>query len=81
MDGFRFPIRPQLDGWNTQYLADAARCWMKIMQCWLNGESDEYPPSWEGLYTLLEDVGYPAVATELKTAVGKLTLQFCSFVS
>ena len=61
----------QLTAWDTQHRGNAALCWKEVMQCWLNGGSEEYPPSWEGLYDLLEDVGCPAVAAELKKAVGK----------
>lgn len=56
-----------LEGWKHQYLGDATKCWIKVMGHWLGqGGSSEYPPSWEGVYKLLEDVQYVAVASELK---------------
>ena len=39
------------------------------MECWLKGESDEYPATWEGLYTLLEDMEFSQVSKELMEAV------------
>ena len=40
------------------------------MEHWLNGAGkDCYPPTWEGLYTLLEDAQCSQVAEELKKAV------------
>ena len=65
----------QLTCWETQHLRDPVHCWKEVMQCWLDGVSKTYPPSWEGLYGLVEDVGYPAVAIELKKAVEN----FCEF--
>ena len=37
----------------------------------MDGGSKGYPPTWEGLYRLVEDVGCPAVAKQLKEAVEK----------
>lgn len=68
--GYRLDI-PQnmLDGWREQCLGYSARCWMKVMECWLTVGHSQYPPSWEGLYEMLEDVEYAEVATELRHAL------------
>ena len=40
------------------------------MEHWLSQDgSRDYPATWEGLYTLLNDVGFGTVAEKLKTAV------------
>ena len=46
-------------------------CWDHVMQHWMDGGSKSYPPTWQGLYSLLEDTGFAAVASELKEAVEK----------
>lgn len=44
------------------------------MEYWLNGVGkDRYPPTWEGLYMLLEDAQYEQVAEELKKTVDETT--------
>ena len=49
---------------------DPARCWLEVMEHWLNGGGNrEYPVTWDGLYALLEDVEFSEVAKELKKAV------------
>ena len=47
---------------------DANRCWLEIMTYWLNGGSS-YPVTWEGVYSLLTDVGYSEIVRELKEAI------------
>ena len=50
------------------------QCWLEVMQKWLDGQGRErYPTSWEGLCSLLVDIGSPRVAQELKDAVAKAT--------
>ena len=40
------------------------------MDDWLTrGGSRDYPATWEGLYSLLNDLGYGNVAVKLKNAV------------
>ena len=64
-----------LDGWHTETLAVARRCWEKVMQSWLGGQGQrEYPPTWEGLYKLLRDVRKEAVVSVLREAVDKAVL-------
>ena len=60
-----------LDGWNKQFQANSGDCWVQVMQHWMDGGSKVYPATWQDLYDLVEDVGYPAVAEELKEAVEK----------
>ena len=45
------------------------------MQLWLESKHEDYPLTWEGLYSLLEDVECSGVAEELQEAVqnSKLT--------
>ena len=66
----------QLDVWDSQYRGDAAQCCEKVMQRWLEGgsegeeeEEEDYPATWEGLYTLLDDAELTEVAVKLKEAV------------
>ena len=61
----------QLDGWESEYRGAVSRCWNKVMEHWLDegGVTEDYPATWEGLYTLLEDVQCTQVAEELKNAL------------
>ena len=60
----------QLDSWDEQYRGNASTCWNKLMEHWLNGEgSRDYPPTWEGLYTLLQDGECANFAIALRKAV------------
>ena len=61
----------QLDAINGQYHGDAYYCWNKVMEHWKEGVSASYPPIWEGLYTLLEDMELAQVAANLKEAVSQ----------
>ena len=56
----------RLKGWERQFHEDSRRCWWEVMQHWLNdGGTKHYPDTWEGLYTLVRDCGFPQVATSL----------------
>ena len=62
----------EIDAWDIQYQRDAGACWKKVMKHWLDGGGEkEYPPTWEGLYNLLVDVGCCTIAKELKAAVNR----------
>ena len=42
---------------------------IQVMDHWLTrGGSHDYPATWEGLYSLLNDLGYGNVAVKLKNA-------------
>ena len=44
--------------------------WNYIMERWLSdGGTYKYPATWNGLYTLLEDVSCAVIADELKNVV------------
>ena len=61
----------ELDGLDSKYRGDSSSCWMKVMERLLlgGGVAKGYPPTWEGLYTLLKDVECAKVADQLKQAV------------
>ena len=60
----------QLDALRDRYCGDADACWKRVMDKWLSGEgSRDYAVSWEGLYSLLTDIGFPKVARDLKKAI------------
>ena len=61
-----------LDGLDSQYQRKVEDCWVQVMQHWMDGGSKVYPATWQGLYGLVEDAGYPAVAKEFKEAVEKI---------
>ena len=58
-----------LRGLEQQYRGVGDDCWDHVMQHWMDGGSKSYPPTWQGLYSLLKDVGFAAVTIELKEAV------------
>lgn len=61
-----------LDAWDEQYSSKANKCWQKVMKYWLKGAGNsgiEYPPTWEGLYTLLEIAECDEIAKQLEQAV------------
>ena len=59
----------RLKAWEKQYHEDTTRCWLEVMEHWLNKEgTDDYPAMWEGLHTLLKDAGHPKVAHTLEAA-------------
>ena len=61
----------QLRGLEQQYRGVGDDCWDHVMQHWMDGGSKSYPPTWQGLYSLLKDAGFAAVANELEEAVKK----------
>ena len=63
-----------MENWAKE--TDNEGCWVKVMNAWLEGQGqDEYPPTWEGLYVLLEDVQLGGHVTALKEAVESARLQ------
>ena len=59
----------QLDAWEDQYRGDSRKCWTKVMEYWLKGDSEQYPATWEGLCSLLEDTEFSTASEELNKAV------------
>lgn len=61
----------QLNTWEEFYRGDANMCWARVMEYWLTCQSSDsnYPVTWEGLYTLLNDAEYSQVAVDLRRAV------------
>lgn len=51
-----------------QYHGYANNAWDAVMDRWLRGNSS-YSVTWEGLYSLLNDMEFSQVAVELKAAV------------
>ena len=71
--GFRIGLeRNQMENyWARERDNDA--CWEKVMEAWLKGQGQHlYPPTWEGLYEILEDVELGGVVSALKEAVASL---------
>ena len=59
----------QLRAWRQENMGDISMCWNRVMEHWLDGGSADYPPTWEGLYTLLTDAECAGVAKNMKAAV------------
>ena len=59
----------QLDAVRRDQLGETARCWNRVMDHWREGCSVDYPPTWDGLYSLLTDMEYSEYARELQQAV------------
>ena len=68
MIGTLVGLEDQLDAWDTQYRGDANICLLRVTQHWLEGAS-EYPATWDGFYSLLEDAECAEIAKELRKAV------------
>ena len=66
----------QLDAVKEDQLGQTARCWNRVMEDhWLGGcSSEQYPPTWEGLYTLLTDMESANIARDLKEAVNRASM-------
>ena len=66
--GLRFELEADLlEAFKFECVGDSQRCWCKVMGEWLEeGGTSEYPATWEGLVTALEDVEYERVARELE---------------
>ena len=60
----------KIDSMSQAHTGDTITSLTQVMQYWLDGLGGlDYPVTWEGLYALLEDVGYDDVAGELRQAV------------
>ena len=64
----------QLEELEDQYRGKASRCWCALMDDWLSdGGTSDYPATWEGLVSILEDIQCGQVAKELKIALASAT--------
>ena len=58
------------ESWEEECHWNSKRCWNKVMDHWLTvGGPEDYPNTWEGLYTLLDDVECTEVAKDIKEIV------------
>ena len=67
----------ELDELRLDYPGQTAACWNKVMDHWRKGNS-AYPPTWDGLYSLLDDMEYSEYAIELKKAVSRAIEPSCT---
>ena len=69
----------QLDVWKQESLGNLTTCWLRVMEEWLTkGSTQDYPATWEGLYTLLKDCDHSEVANELEKSVTACAQNTCS---
>ena len=62
----------QLNSWAQKHSNDCLKIWKEVMDHWLAVEgTHDYPATWEGLYTLLEDLEFFKVAADLKSAISE----------
>lgn len=60
-----------LKTWERETAGDTTACWRMVMEYWIHsGVAEDYPVTWQGLITLLEDVKCLSEAEEL----GKIVL-------
>ena len=57
--------------WEMKYNRDSVECCNSVFIHWLdkNNPCKSYPRSWNGVYSLLQDVGFDQVAAELQEAL------------
>ena len=68
--GFLLDVsQARLDGILTQRLGDVRQCVQDVLQDWITNGSSDYPATWEGLLSLLEDLELHACAESLRTAL------------
>ena len=61
-----------LKGWHKKHHGNAIQIWKEVMEHWLcSGGTQDYPATWEGLYSLLDDLRLSTVTAELRLAVSK----------
>ena len=59
----------ELEALDAQYHRDASVCWIRVIDRFLNKGSVVYPSTWDGLNSLLKDVGFADTAKELEKAL------------
>ena len=61
-----------LCAWEDQYRGNADLCWTRVMDHLLKGECEDFPASWDGICSLLDDCQLSSVSKSLKEVVNKL---------
>ena len=65
--GIRFGQENELEGWEDDFRGKVRRCWCTVMSKWLDNDgTGEYPATWGGVVSVLEDVKLWKVARELE---------------
>ena len=59
---------------STEHREKPSECCRAVLGKWLDNPPPDYPTTWDGLITLLEDCKLTAVASELKTILSMATL-------
>ncbi len=59
----------RMDGIYTHRLADVRQCCRDVLQDWVRSDSSDYPATWGGLLTLLDDLQLHACAKSLQAAL------------
>ena len=60
----------QLESWRIEYRDQSDSCWYAVMNHWLSvGGTKEYPATWKGLFTLLEDIQCAQIALDMEKAL------------
>ncbi len=59
----------RMDGIYTRHLADVRQCCRDVLQDWVKIGSSDYPATWGGLLTLLDDLQLLACAKSLQAAL------------
>ncbi len=59
----------RMDGIYTHSLADVRQCCRDVLQNWVKIGSSDYPATWGGLLTLLDDLQLHACAKSLQAAL------------
>ncbi len=59
----------RMDGFYTYRLADVRQCCRDVLQDWIRSDSSDYPATWGGLLTLLDDLQLHACAKSLQAAL------------
>ena len=61
-----------LCAWEAQYRGNADSCWTRVMEHFLKGECKDFPVSWDGVCSLLDDCQLSSVSERLKEVVNEL---------
>ena len=60
----------QLRHWAQEHQGNSLSIWKEVIDHWLTAEgTEDYLATWEGLYSLLDDLNLPSIAAELRHAV------------